>query len=163
MKLKKVVFTSLVTLLLSVPTAEVVSNSVQAAEVTSSSTQTASDSSTQTFQVPTNGISFQNEQSLNESKIGWGKGAKVAVKAVLKNRNKLVSAVGKVAGRKAAVEVGNVLNKVTPTLRKLSRWENLSFKAVQDQIASALIASHVNPSTARTLAYWIRLGLELLV
>ena len=60
MKLKKVVFTSLVTLLLSVPTAEVVSNSVQAAEVTSSSTQTASDSSTQTFQVPTNGISFQN-------------------------------------------------------------------------------------------------------
>ncbi|OXC12909.1 hypothetical protein AYP92_04150 [Lactobacillus crispatus] len=67
------------------------------------------------------------------------------------------------AGRKAAVEVGNVLNKVTPTLRKLSRWEDLSFKAVQDQIASALIASHVNPSTARTLAYWIRLGLELLV
>ena len=61
MKLKKVVFTSLVTLLLSVPTAEVVSNSVQAAEVTSSSTQTASDSSTQTFQVPTNGISFQND------------------------------------------------------------------------------------------------------
>lgn len=114
MKLKKVVFTSLVTLLLSVPTAEVVSNSVQAAEVTSSSTQTASDSSTQTFQVPTNGISFQNEQSLNESKIGWGKGAKVAVKAVLKNRNKLVSAVGKVAGRKAAVEVEMFSIKLLP-------------------------------------------------
>lgn len=158
MKLKKSLIGLLITLVLGAPVANVTSNSVQAAD--SSDLNQNIDGETQIFVIPTEGSSVLNKQALSESKVGTTKVVKTAIKLVLKNRNKLVNAVGKVAGRGAAVKVGNALNKVMPVFRKLSRWESLSYGAVQDQVASALIKSGMKSSTARTLAFWIRQALE---
>lgn len=91
------------------------------------------------------------------------KAVKAALKAVVKNKNKLVNAVGKVAGRDEAVKVGAALNTVMPVFNKLLKYQKLAYSTVQDQVASALISAGIKSSSARSLAYWIRQGLEWVV
>lgn len=112
---------------------------------------------------------INNELESNEPPTSIGtysvqtKAVKVALKAVLKNKNKLVNAVGKVAGRDVAVKVGAALNTVTPVFNKLLKYQNLAFGTVEGQIASALIKANMKSSTARSLAYWIRYALEWVI
>lgn len=85
---------------------------------------------------------------------------KKAIKAVIKNRNKIVNLVGKYIGRDAAVSVGASLNTVMPVLRKLQYWSNLTYGTVEGQIKNALTAAGMSGTKASTIAYWIRLALE---
>ncbi|WP_413527061.1 hypothetical protein [Marinilactibacillus psychrotolerans] len=89
--------------------------------------------------------------------------AKVAIKAVVKNRNKLVNAVYKVAGRKASVKVGSALNTVIPVFKKLLKYQTLAYGTVQDAVTRGLIASGMKATTARTLSFWIRQALEFFI
>ena len=88
---------------------------------------------------------------------------KKAIKAVIKNRNKIVNLVGKHIGRDAAVSVGATLNTVMPVLRNLQYWSDLAYGTVEGQIKNALTASGMAETTASTIAYWIRLALEWVV
>ncbi|HFR3551416.1 TPA: hypothetical protein ACHVA2_001644 [Streptococcus suis] len=88
---------------------------------------------------------------------------KKAIKAVIKNRNKIVNLVGKYIGRDAAVSVGAALNTIMPVLRNLQYWSDLAYGTVEGQIKNALTASGMAETTASTIAYWIRLALEWVI
>ncbi|CCK84719.1 Putative uncharacterized protein [Lactobacillus equicursoris DSM 19284 = JCM 14600 = CIP 110162] len=161
MKFKKIVACILAFLAFGTVFTDTTVSVAQAAEDTSLNQQSNND--TQVFQIPTNGINVVSDGSLNESKLAVGKSAKFVIKKVLKNKNLLIKAVDKIAGRSAAVKVGHFLNIITPTFRKLLKWESLPFATVESQVARALISSGVKSSTARTLAFWIRQALEFVV
>ncbi|MCD3436380.1 hypothetical protein KP773_11305 [Streptococcus equi subsp. zooepidemicus] len=88
---------------------------------------------------------------------------KKAIKAVIKNRNKIVNLVGKYIGRDAAVSVGASLNTIMPVLRNLQYWSDLAYGTVEGQIKNALVDSGMAETTASTIAYWIRLALEWVI
>lgn len=91
------------------------------------------------------------------------KSVKKAIKAVIKNRNKIVNVVGRYIGRDAAVSVGASLNTVMPVLNKLQFWSDLTYGTVEGQVKNALTAVGMVDSQATTIAYWVRLALEWVI
>lgn len=98
-----------------------------------------------------------------ETRSAQTKAIKTAIKAVLTNKNKLIRIIGKYVGADAAASVGSALDVITPVFRKLLKYQSLAYGTVEGQVASALIAAGFKSTTARTLAYWVRLGLEWLL
>lgn len=88
---------------------------------------------------------------------------KKAIKAVIKNRNKIVNLVGRYIGADAAVSVGASLDIIMPVLRNLQYWSNLAYGTVEGQLKNALTAAGMAETTASTIAYWVRLALEWVV
>lgn len=103
------------------------------------------------------------EEETVQSRSAASKAIKKAIKLVIKNKNKLVNAVGKYIGRDAAVAVGDVIHDLTPTLRKLLKYEDMGWDTVQGVCKSALISMGMKSSTAGTVAYYVRKGLEWVV
>ncbi|MFU2205060.1 hypothetical protein ACQTPQ_08680 [Streptococcus hyovaginalis] len=91
------------------------------------------------------------------------KAVKAAIKAVLANKNRLIRTVGKYVGADAAASVGSAFNVITPVFNRLLKYQSLAYGTVEGQVSSALISAGFKSSTARSIAYWVRLGLEWLV
>ncbi|CAI3515745.1 hypothetical protein CIRMBP1294_02646 [Enterococcus cecorum] len=71
--------------------------------------------------------------------------------------------VGKYIGSDAAASVGSAFKTAEPVLKKLLKYESLAYGTVEGQVSTALIQAGMKSSTARTIAFWIRQGLEWLV
>lgn len=106
---------------------------------------------------------YNAPKSTRQKRSVQTKAVKVAIRAALKNKNKLIGMVGKYIGSDAAASVGSAFKTAEPVLKKLLKYESLAYGTVEGQVSTALIQAGMKSSTARTIAFWIRQGLEWLV
>ncbi|WP_204773325.1 hypothetical protein [Ligilactobacillus agilis] len=141
MKTKKLLVTSLMTLLLS----PVVTSTVQTVEA-----------STDTTTVETSTVKESDYNYLKEQRSIWTKIAKAALKKAIQNRSEVINAVRSVSGNTVARQADKYYGAIVNALKPLLEWSEVPAKAVYDAVYRSVRNAGASSSVATNIALAVR-------
>ncbi|MFT0803527.1 hypothetical protein VSK91_22915 [Bacillus swezeyi] len=101
------------------------------------------------------------ESVLFKNKVNVSSPVKKAIRAVLKNKEKLFDLIEKYAGKNLRHQLEQNFNKhIEPVLKDLLGYVALSWYTVNSKLYTALKGSELSEKSAKSLAYFVTLAMK---